>query len=150
MPTAIGDVVPALVSVFTTALSPVVVYSGPKPTADYAQEYLCVAFDPEGAEAVTTEQEISPMGNRWVQEDGTVTCSITCWSGDDDFAALLVRADDLLDLADAALVANPTLGVLSSGNFARVLGRTSMTQTSDGTGSLVRLAFTVTYSSLLT
>jgi hypothetical protein len=154
MPTAIGDVVPALTTVISTALAGqqfVSVFSGPKPTADPAQEYVTVAYDPEGGPGVLTDQEVSDMGNRWIEEEGSVTCQIVCWSGEDDTAALLARADDLLDLIDAGLVANPTLsGILSSGNYARVLGRSSMTPVSDQAGVRVSLAFTVSYSTLLT
>lgn len=153
MPTAIGDVVPALSTVFRAALSGqpyTSVYTGPKPTGENAQEYVCVAYDPEGGAGVDTEQEISPMGNRWVAETGTVTGQVVAWSGDDDVETLLARCDDLLDILDAALAANPSLGVLSSGNYARVLGRTSMTPVSDQNGVKVSLAFTVTYSTLLT
>ena len=153
MPTAIGDVVPALVSVFTTALAaePTSVYSGPKPTAEHAKEYVCVAWDPEGGDSVTTAQDESDMGNRWIDEAGEVTCSVTCWTGDTDTAPLLARADDLLDICDASLVANPTLGgVLLAPYHARVLGRTALAQVGASTGVSVRLSFTVRYATLLT
>jgi hypothetical protein len=154
MPTAIGDVVPAVNAVFTAALASqpyVSVYTGPKPNSEYATEYVTVGYDPEGSPGVDTEQVISPMGNRWIEEQGNIQCQVVCWSGEDDTGTLLARADDIFDLLDAALAANPSLtGVLSSGNFARVLGRASMTPVSDQNGVRVTLSFTVNYSTLLT
>lgn len=153
MPSAIGEVVPALVGVFTTALAaePTKVYGGPKPTSANAREYVLVAFNPEpDGNGVETEQDISDLGNRWVDEQGTVQCSVTCWSGSTDPAPLLARCDTLLDLLDAALVADPTLGgVIYAGYFARILGAASLRQESTADGAIVRLGFTVTYSTLL-
>ena len=154
MPSAIGDVVPALVSTFTTALAAetgVEVYSGPRPVIADALEYVTVGWDPEGAPGVTTDQELSDLGNRWVEETGEAVCSVTCWSGDDDMPALLARCDDLLDTLDASLAADPRRGgVLAQGHFARVLGRGGLEQAADGNGYSVRLTFTVRYSTLLT
>lgn len=157
MPSAIGDVVPALGAVITAALAaePTTVYVGPKPTSDSPTEYVTVAFDPGGdTDWVTTDQEISDLGNRWVDESGDVICSATAWSGDSDTTGLLARVDDLIDLIDAALKANPTLsGVLvngaKDGSYARVLGKGSMRPASTADGAIVRQTFTVHYSTLL-
>jgi hypothetical protein len=152
MPTAIGDVVPALASLFTSALAaePTLVYAGPKVTSEHAKEYVEVAHDPDG-EAVVTDQQVSDLGNRWIDESGDVTCRVVVWSGDGDAAPLLARADDLFDILDVALAADPRLGgVISSGNFARALGSVSLAQVSDSTGVKVTLTFTVHYSTLLT
>jgi hypothetical protein len=160
MPTAIGDVVPALVAVFDAALAaePTIVYAGPQPTSENAEEYVTVGWDPEGGEGVTSDQEPSDMGNRWIDESGDVIGSVTCWSGDTDDEAvptLLARCDDLLDLLDAALAADPTLGGVlvggaDDGSYARVLGRAGMTPTTDQNGTAVRITFTTHYSTLLT
>lgn len=158
MPSAIGDVLPALVAVWTAALAAesATVYGGPKPTSATALEYVTVGFDPTGdGEGVTTNQVISDLGNRWIDESGDVVCSVTVSSGGDDLVGLLARADDLFDLCDAALVADPTLGgVLTpgagDGGYARVLGAGGLEQSSGAQGSAVRLTFTAHYSTLLT
>lgn len=159
MPSAIGQVIPALTTVLTTALAAqtgTLVFTGPKPTADYAQEYLTVGFDPSGdGPGVDSDQRVSALGNRWIDESGDITCSITCWSGDDDTAPMLARADIILDIVDAALAANPTLsGVLvggaDDGSYARVLGKASYAPAVGTDGAIVRLTFTIHYSTLLT
>jgi hypothetical protein len=154
VPTAVGDVVPALVTLATTALAPTVVYHGPKPSSAAPTEYLCVAFNPEGGNGVVTAQVASALGNRWVDESGDVICSLTAWSGGSDTDALLARVDDLLDLLDAALKANPTLGGVlvggaDDGSYARVLGAGAYESTGDTQGVAARLTFTIHYSSLL-
>ena len=155
MPSAIGDVLPALGVLVTTAVSPTRVYVGPKPTSENAREFLCVGFDPDGTgDGVTTDQTISPMGNDWVDESGDVTCTVVCWSGSTDTAPLLARADDLLDLVDAALKADPRLGGVlvngaADGSKARVLGRGGMQLSSAARGASARLTFTIHYSTLL-
>lgn len=156
MPSAIGDVLPALVALVTTAVAPTTVYGGPKPTSDTPAEYVTVGFDPNNpdTDGVVTDQDVSPMGNDWVDERGDVTCGITVWSGDSDATALVQRADDLLDLIDAALKANPRLGGVlvngsSDGSKARVLGRGSLRQVSLSNGAAAVQTFQIHYSSLL-
>jgi len=149
--------VPALAALATAAFAaePTAVYVGPKPSSAAPTEYLTVAFDPSNdGDGVESEQVISELGNRWVDERGDVTCTLTAWTGGTDSAALVARVDHLLDLLDAALAANPSLGVLvpgaEDGSFARVLGRLTLRQESTASGAIVRQTFTVHYSTLMT
>jgi len=157
MPTAIGDVVPALTAAIDAALPGVKVYHGPKPTSEQPSEFVTVAFDPEGVgDGVNTEQTAAAVGNLWVSESGDVTCSITCWTGNGTADTLLQRADDLYDLIDVALRADRYLGgVLVAGasddiNGARAFGHGGWSPRSTDTGIVGRLTFTVRYATLLT
>lgn len=150
-----AQVVPVLASVFATALAaePTVVYGGPKPSGDSPTEYLAVGWEPDG-DGVVSDRGLSSMGNRWVDESGDVTCTLVVWSGDDDTAPLLARAGALFALLDAALLSNPALsGALiagaNDGSYARTLGQVRVRPESTTAGAVVRVAFTIHYSSLL-
>jgi hypothetical protein len=153
LPSAIGDVQPALVALVTAAVTPTKVYGGPKPINDTPTEYVTVGFDPANpdTDGVTTDQDISTMGNDWVEETGDVTCAVTVWTGGTDTAPLIQRADDLLDLIDAALKADPHLGgvLVPASNKARVLGKGALRQASTANGAVAVQTFTIHYTQLL-
>lgn len=146
MPSALDDVLTALVSTFTTALPGVSVFDGPPVTSPGDADLVIVGHDatPDSAADVTVSQEWVDLACTRRVETGEVTCCVVSQTGDTDLKARRDRAFVLLAACEAALLGDMTLGaVVTSAQFARATAR----QFQNSAGSAVVAPFVVTYRS---
>lgn len=139
----------ALVSLWTATFAdtPVEVYDGAIVTDAKQFQALFVGFDPtdDNGKAVDSRQAWAQMGARRKQEDGTITCSIGTWSGDDSTHDRRVQAAEILSRAEAAHREDITLGgVVQYSNFGE---NVTLYQTLTDTGNEVLVTFTVSFMS---
>lgn len=156
MPTKLWAVRSALVSMFDAALSDPV-YDGPSRQKTPPKRFVLVGSDGgetgmgDGDEdGAVIEQSPSSMGNGWRDERGEITCAAWAWSGDTDLAPLRTAITAMVDVAEAALAGDRSLGgLLVPPGMAEFSGlRIREAQTSKG--AVVRALFTVSYGALLT
>lgn len=107
------EVIEALVAVFAGAVS-FPVYDGPDLSADSAEIFLTVGYDPvdNDGRAATTQQEYVNIGSHSKSETGTIRCTLTAWSGDSSTTARRRLVAEALSDCEAALRADISLGGL--------------------------------------
>lgn len=96
-----------LLAVFAAALPGVQVVDGP-PTADIRGDVLGVGLSPQ--EPSDVESTSTDAGLRGAREQFAIVCVARSWSGNNALKAQRDRTYRMVDAAEAALVANPTLG----------------------------------------
>jgi hypothetical protein len=141
------EVTAALVAMFTTALT-VPVYDGAAVTEQIPPAYVVVGWS-EDAEDSVVDLAPSPMGNRWADEAGAIQCAAYAWSGDSTLAANGVIAQALVDDCRATVQNDPTLGGVLTAGYLAWVSRVARTRSQDS-GPVVKYAFTVSYTQLLT
>jgi hypothetical protein len=155
MPSKLWAVRAALVTTFSAGITDTTVFDGPMTRTTPPSSFLLVGTDggddSGGADedgAVATQQ-LSSLGNNWRDEVGEVICAAWVWSGDTAFPALRTTAKAIVDVAEALVLADRTLGgVVVPPGFAEFTAwRLREVQTSKG--AFVRASFTVSYSALI-
>lgn len=146
MPSALDNVLTALVTTFTTApaLSEVAVFDGPPVTRDSLSDLVLVGHDgaPDSDAVATVEQSWVDMACTRREEFGEVPCVVLHQGGDTDMGAARTRAFVLLAACESALLGDMTLGgLVSSAQFARGIAR----QYQNSRGAAVVAPFVVTY-----
>lgn len=132
------------------------VYDGPEVVvaAEIPQEYVAVGWDGDiegDGQAVDVDQDWHDMGpgaNR--DESGKVTCILEArpLSTDDaDFSALRTRAVTILGYVEAAVRADPDVGVTELIQIALSVG--SLYQGVDRQGAFVRIPFVLGYTAIV-
>lgn len=148
----------ALLSVFTQAVedNPVAkVFAAPQKLSAIPAQFLLIGSDggdsglaADGGDGMRATQVEDGSGNGWRSEDGLVDCAAWAWAGS-DIEKVQGAAQTLFEAAVASVYADRTLGgVLVNGRaeVTAVASRSRQTQN----GPAVRVAFTVSYTSLIT
>lgn len=151
MSVVLGQVITALVSTFTTANPTATVIDGPRPTSDRATSFILVGSTGDDDDDATTDDTLSALGpGTWHDENGEVFCSAWAWSGDTDIVTVRTSALGLYRACRDAVAADRTLGgALPLAGLAQVT-RARLRQQQTSEGALVRVVFSVTYSTILT
>ena len=150
--TLLWDVQDAVTAALTAA-APVPVYSTDDLIADDTTAYVTVGERDPDADDVTAERAIADSGNRWHDELGAVQCVVEAWSNDpapDVLAGLRTQVRELLDTCVGAINADPTLGGLLPPPGHAFVSLIGLRQGQTQQGPIVRAAFTVSYSALIT
>ena len=108
----VWDLLDALVSRFTGALTDVNVIDGDT-VADDVANFLMVGWDdPDNERATSAEgkQEWAGLGAKARYEEGTVTCLALSWDGGNDFEAARAAVRATTDGVETNLRADPNLG----------------------------------------
>lgn len=150
--TSLSAVIDALVDRLSGALS-VPVYDGPQPVSPSSKQFVIVGgSETAGNDGIEAESMVSrsSMGNGELRdEQGAVTCSVWSWGGSTWSRDMRETALALLDECEAAVRADPSLGVLKPPFFAE-FNSARIRQEQTSSGFLVRAVFAVTYTNLLT
>lgn len=146
--TLLWDVQDRVTAILSAALS-VPVYSTDDLVGDEARAYVTVGErDPE-ADDVVAERAIADAGNRWHDELGAIQCVVEAWSGD-NVAAVRATVRSLLDQCVGAINSDPSLGGLLDLPGHAFVSLIGLRQAQTSRGPIVRAAFTVSYSALIT
>ena len=121
--------------------SQVSVYNGPVVTGEAPTEFFTVGFVP-GEDFGGSYEQDRGLGDV-PQEVGTVRSELVCSSGDTDMVTVEARAFALVDALQAAVDADPTLGVMRSGSTSALSVDVQPQQTT--AGAVQRLVVTVSY-----
>lgn len=161
MPTALWDVRAALAAMFAAALEQRV-SDGPLGNTTAPKAFVIVGstggdvgsdtfglgdIDDDGC---SVSQARSKVGNNWRDETGSITCAAWAWNGGSAFGPLRTTVSGIVDVIEAALQADRSLGQLlvPPGNAEFTDLRFAEQQTKKG--AVVRAVFTVSYTALLT
>ncbi|MGW4426380.1 hypothetical protein [Streptosporangium sp. NPDC004631] len=149
-PSRTPAVIDALTVRFTAAIAAaagmerVRVLDGPAVTAETDTELVYVGWDgdPDGdGQAVEATQDWAGIGARARDETLQVTCSVIVWSGDTAMRPRRDRCYAILGVLEAALRADPSLGLPPPTVAALAAGNLWQAQTS--AGAEVRVVFAV-------
>lgn len=150
--TLLWDVQDAVTAALTAALS-VPVYSTDDLIGNEARAYVAVGERDPDADDVVAERAIADSGNRWHDELGAIQCVIEAWSTDtagSALASLRTQVRGLLDTCVGAINADPSLGGLLDLPGHAFVSLIGLRQGQTPEGPIVRAAFTVSYSALIT
>jgi len=146
-PSAIPQVIDALVASFKAALGDDAVYDGPGVSSASPQKYVLVGVaDPDGEfmdEAASSTQEWAWLGHVQRDETLTVHCVAVAWNGDTDMKKARDDAFDVVRLVTDEIQADPTYGnqgVL----WVQAVSSISLRQLQDENGAIVYLPFDIT------
>lgn len=146
--------VPALLATLAATLDAAVacpVFDGPGLTDDSMPDYLLVGVpDPDADSpdnAVETEVEWGALGRLSRVEHITIRCTAVSWSGDEDLAALRVRAYATLGAVEQALTADPSLG--DNARYGGLVASHQMRQNTDADGAVVWVLFSLSFTARL-
>jgi hypothetical protein len=126
----------------TLAGWPQFVYDGPPVTGDAPFAYATVgyALNRDGAGSFSQTR----AGNGFqVEESGSVQCELVTLTGDADLASMRVQGFALIDVLDASLRADQTLGVLAPASTCSLSVDVIPEQST--AGAVQRLAFSIDY-----
>lgn len=162
MPTQLWAVQDTLFTLFTEAVAgedKVRVFRGPRERSGSAPRGAVLVgadggdtgTDPPLEDALTAEQNLDSMGpGTWRREQGSILCAVWTWTGSKDVQIARSSSMSLFELCEAALVADPTLGGLLVADGRAEISNFSVREQLTNGGPVVRVAFVVAYSALLT
>ena len=117
------------------------VYNGPVVTGDAPTTFVTVGFVP-GEDFGGSYEQDRGLGDMPI-ETGAIRSELVCSDGGTDMPAVEARAFDLIDALQAAVDADPTLGVLPQGSTSSLAVDVQPSQTTGG--AVQRLTVTLTY-----
>lgn len=159
MATRLWDVRDRLTSIYTELLaaeSGVEVFDGPMRPSAAKKTWVIIGSDggddggggdEDGAVARQTASRLSPP---WRDEAGEITCSVWSWGGDTSYVKHRATVSRIVDLCEASLVADRTLGGLLKPSDIAEFGDLRVLEFQAKSGAVVRAAFTVAYRTLIT
>lgn len=156
MPSALWPVRTALVAQLTAALedTDTVVFDGPRVRGNPPAQFLIIGASGEIADVpyARTVQAPSAMGNGWRDELGEIDCTVVTWSGGaDELPALRSAAEAVIDVCEASINADRTLGgVLQPKNLGAEVTGLEVREAQTAKGPFVEAVFTIAYATVLT
>jgi hypothetical protein len=121
------------------------VFDGAPVTGDNPDDYVTVGHVTD--DTAGTWQQAAGDDGTWVHEVGTVRAELVVQTGDDDALPIVrARASGYIDILDAQVRADQTLGGILSTNATVLLGADVQGVKSNGTAFVVIL--TLTYTSI--
>lgn len=146
---AVPAAIDALVSIATAAYaeSKILIIDGP-PTVDMsAPDVLTIGWQPDTSDqAAASVQTFASAGARRRDEELSIDCWLSCWTGDSDAAARRQRAYELLAVLENALRAtdtSPTAPTLNGTVLWSQLSSVVLKQIWTDQGVSVGLAFSI-------
>lgn len=141
MSTAIPAAIARLVSIVDAATPNTVTVHDGEPVTAETPDWIAIGYDPSSETAVEFNREWGAIGQRRMEEDFTILCSLRSGSGDEQISTRREAAFDLLDVVSAAVAADPTLG--GAVRVAAVFGNGSLAQAGTGSGAAAGIRFGV-------
>lgn len=137
----VPEVIDALVAVCKGMFPPTTQVIDGAPINNLQAEWVAIGYSSLNGDAVTNVQTIGDAALRSGRESYDITSEINAWNGSTDTSTLRARVFELLDIVEAALVADKTLG------FPKVqlatLVATSYVTTQTDKGVVVTLPFVI-------
>lgn len=145
--TALPHFIDAVIAAFRAApsLSGIRIYDGIEVDSSDPTSWISVGHDgTEEGEVVmaNVRNEYKALGAKSMFEDGSLNCSLVCWTGDTSLSSCRVGAYALLDAVDTVIRSDPSFGgvVLYSG-----LDTNTPTYMQTNQGAAVQINFSIVY-----
>lgn len=147
----LNEVIAALASRFTTAVTPTLVFDVPSPNVVNNDSFIVVGSDGEDDDGATVDLVPSDLGpGTWHDENGDVVCSAWAAHGGTDLAGTRDTAAQLAEACVAAVRADRTLGGLLEGAGRATVSALRYRSVQTPKGAFCRFTFTVSYGHLNT
>lgn len=144
---AFPSVIAAVVTVAQRALPGVQVVRGNDNSNEPGDLVLVGAQnvdDPEYSSAGSFQQTRQTFGGAR-EEVGTVNCAVLAWNGDADQAAACATAFDYIAAIEAAVRADPTLGLTGFDYMLAEFQAGDVAESQDTTGAVTVVSFVISY-----
>lgn len=137
------DLIDALVSTLTDALTDTQVYDGTGASDDPGDYLMIGVSDPDASppQAFETRQEWAGLGANSRNEEGTVNCAALSWNGDASAKTARLGVKTITQAVEDTLRADPNLGAAVPGLLwveYGTDGRADLIEATDGTALLWR------------
>jgi hypothetical protein len=153
MPSAIRDVRSKLFTIFDAALAGTQVFDGPRPRSTAPKKYLVVGVNgiDEAEAGIRSTQVQSSLSGDWREEAGEIDCTAVAWDGGDDMTKIRADVESMVDICEAAVVADRTLGgILTLNHSLAETTRVDVREQRTDKGPFVECVFTISYATVLT